>query len=417
MTGEVKKKSLIHVARKLGTFGDGFSDFSPRWPLLHPHSPLAQIPRTASSLIHTALTRLASSHRHASTRRILSLSPKWIRLRAIFSLLVGIVVAGFLIPAFVSASESGRMKINFFGYLKTFNFLTRTSGLTPELVDNPLAGAERGENIFNTTERVRLKPRANFEISDTQRVEAKIDYDHQVYFGNFVGSGDFRIARKQSEERQFLDLGETLVEDEDGFYEQRLYRASVLYHTEWFELEIGRQQIPWGVGHFFTPTDLFNPFSVTQLELDERDGVDAINVTSKRIKDFKIQGVYTPTGGQLHPQRYLGRISRDFNGYEFGLLGGRVKRDHAAGFDIAGNLDDSSVRGEFLYREADDEKDFVKFTVNADHNFPHNIHGLMEYHFNGQGRRDPNAYQIDRQIRGEILQLGKNYLALLLGHD
>ena len=41
----------------------------------------------------------------------------------------------------------------------------------------------------------------------------------------------------------------------------------------------------------------------------------------------------------------------------------------------------------------------------------------MEYHFNGQGRRDPDDYQIDRFIRGEIQQLGKNFLALSLGYD
>ncbi|MBI4115677.1 MAG: hypothetical protein HY447_03775 [Candidatus Omnitrophica bacterium] len=322
-----------------------------------------------------------------------------------------------LFPPLVYAVGASLFKTHFSGYVKSLNFFTRSSGFTPELVDNPTMRAEEREDLFSSMERVRLKARITYEINETERVVTKIDYDHQAYFGSFVGGGDFRIAKKQSEDRQFLDLSQTFIEDEDGLYEHRLYRASVAYESDGFDLEIGRQQIPWGVGHFFTPTDLFNPFNPTQIELDERDGVDAVNLILKKINGYKIQGIYTPGGRQLHPQRYLARVSGDFKGYEVGLLGGRYKRDHAVGLDLAGNLKASAVRGEIIYKEAALEKDFFQFTVNADYNFPHNIHALLEYHFNGRGRRDPDDYQLDRLIRGEIQQLGRNYLALLLGHD
>lgn len=314
------------------------------------------------------------------------------------------------------AGDPPPLKMDISGYAKSLNSFTKTSGFTPEFVDT-LARTEKNEDVFHTLERIRLKTRATYKLATNQRLVAKIDYDHQAHFGTFVSTGDFRISKKQVEDRQFLDLSQTFVERDHAFYEHRLYRASLAYTSPSFDLEIGRQQIPWGVGHFFTPTDLFNPFNPTQLELDERDGVDAINLITEKIAHVKTQLVYTPTGRQLHPQRYLARVSHDVRGYEVGFLGGRVKRDHAVGFDIAGNLKDSAVRGEFLYREADREKDFIKFTVNADYNFPYNIHALLEYHFNGQGRRTTEAYQLDRQIRGEIQQLAKNYLALLLGHD
>lgn len=322
-----------------------------------------------------------------------------------------------IVPALVFAAEIALPKINLSGYVKSFNFFTRTSGMNPEQVDQPLLLTEKNEKVFSNLNRIRLKVKSTMNVTDTQKVTVKIDYDHQAYFGTFQDSQDFRIMKKQVEQRQFLDMSQTLVEDEDGYYEHRLYRASVMYSTEWGDVEVGRQQIPWGVGHFFTPTDLFNPFNPTQLELDERDGVDAVNITSSRFDGFKTQLVFTPPGRELHPQRYLARISRDVKGYEVGVLGGRIKRDHTVGFDLAGNLKDSAIRGEFLYREAELEKDFIKFTVNADYNFPLNIHALLEYHFNGQGRRDPDDYQRDRILRGEIYQAGKNYLALLLDYD
>ena len=320
-------------------------------------------------------------------------------------------------PRLGFAGGQGPSKTDVSGYAKSLNFFTETSGILPEQVDAPLVRAEEGEHVFNSLERLRFKVRSVYEISEAKSFSAKIDYDHQAYFGTFVSTGDFRVAEKQSEDRQFLDLSQTLAEEDNTFYVHRLYRATLAYETNLFQWEIGRQQIPWGVCYFFTPTDLFNPFNPTQIEPEERDGVDAVSVIGKNMKGYKIQAVYTPRGRQLHPQRYFARISRDVLGYEAGLLGGRVSRDYAAGVDLAGNLKGSALRGEVLYREADLEKDFFQFTVNADYNFPHNVHALLEYHFNGEGRRRPRDYQRDRWIRGEIRELSKNYLAFVLGHD
>ncbi|MBI4358225.1 MAG: hypothetical protein HY584_02905 [Candidatus Omnitrophica bacterium] len=347
---------------------------------------------------------------------VIASGAKQSRIRRPFSARDAIVLL-ILFPAVLSAADFGPLDTDFSGYVKSLNFFTQTSGLNPELVDRPLALTKENSNVFSSLERVRLQLNTSYNITEEKRVRLKMDYDHQPYFGTFVSTGDFRIAKRQTEERQFLDLSQTLVEEDNVFYEHRLYRVSLAYESQLFDLEIGRQQIPWGVGQFFTPTDLFNPFNPTQIELEERDGVDAVNLTVKKAFGVKTQLVYTPGGKQLHPQRYLGRISRDIKSYEFGILGGRVKRDHALGFDLQGNLKGSAVRGEFLYREASLEKDFIKFTVNADYNFPHNIYGLLEYHFNGQGRRDQDDYQLDRLIRGEIQQLGKNFLATSLGYD
>jgi hypothetical protein len=319
------------------------------------------------------------------------------------------------LPALAVAEEtkpSGLKLPRFTGYVKTLNLWTQTSGLAPE---TPFP--ERGEDIFDSLERVRLKTRVSKEWTETQKVSAAVTYDHQAHFGSAVGSGDFRLAQRHSEDRQFLDLSQTLVEKNNAVYVHRLYRASGTYENDYFEVEVGRQQIPWGKGYFFTPTDLFNPFIPTQIEIDERDGTDAVNIQTQYWEPAAIQFIYTPRGRRLHPQRFLGRVSHDVKSYNIGWLGGRIQRDHAVGFDWEGNLREAAFRGEFLYREADKEKDFIQFTVNADYNLPHNILALLEYHFNGQGRRDREDYQLDRFIAGDIRQLAKNYMALLLSKD
>lgn len=333
-------------------------------------------------------------------------------------LVIGILALGL---AWAGCSGNSMIpKTKFSGYAKSLNFYTRTTGLSPETADNPAIKSDKHSDVFDSMERFRLKSRTEIPAGEGRRVSVKIDYDHQANFGSFVHTGDFRIARNQVENQQFLDLSHTLANGRAALYEHRLYRASTAYEGGDWAVEVGRQQIPWGVGRFFTPTDLFNPFNPTQLEPEERDGVDAANgvfYNPNKLMGVRGQFVYTPRGRRTHPQRFAARVSKDKGGYELGLLGAQIHRDQAFGFDIAGNVKSSAVRGEFLFRQADLESDFIKFTLNADYNFPHNIYALAEYHFNGQGRHRTTNYQMDRWIYGDIQQLARNYAALSLGYD
>jgi len=169
--------------------------------------------------------------------------------RFISTLAVMLLMA--LIPKSALAEARPSLKIEFSGYAKSLSVITATSGLNPELVDARSRRSEADEKAFDSLERIRLKIRALYQATEHIRVGAKVDYDHQAHFGGFVGSGDFRIAKKQLEDRQFSDLSQTFVEEDNAFYEHRLYRASLTLETKYFDLEIGRQQIPWGGGSFF----------------------------------------------------------------------------------------------------------------------------------------------------------------------
>ncbi len=334
------------------------------------------------------------------------------------ALRLAVIVAALLLRPF-SNSAFGFSALNpeFSGKVKTLNFFTQTTGFTPEQAYDMTAGAERGEHVFDSMERARLKFRLPLQFDDTKGLDIRIDYDHEAHFGSFVHTGDFRLSQKMREDRQVLDLSQRMVDERGAHYLHRLYRASAKFTSERFDVEVGRQQIPWGKGHFFTPTDVFNPFNPTQIELEERDGVDAVNVTARLPEGFKGQFVYTPRGRRLHPQRIMGRLSRDIEGYEFGVLGGRYWRDHIVGADLEGNLGDAVLRGEGIFQESDESRNFFKYTVNMDYNFPYNILGLVEYHFNGEGKRKRKDYQFQRFLIGDIRQMARNYGAVFIQHD
>lgn len=317
------------------------------------------------------------------------------------------------------AADLPRFEHHFSGYAKTLNFLTQTTGLTPSLNSNPYVPYPAGRTVFDSLGRLRLKSNAVLNIDSNKRFVLHTEYDNQPQFGNFVNTGDFRVITNSIQNLQLVNMNFLVAHGRNVYYQQLIYRAILSYESRPLTVRVGRQLITWGEGYFFTPTmNLFNPFFPTQIELlDRRPGCDAVNVLFHKYKKFRVEGIYTPPGKSLDPQRYMGKISTEFKGFDFMVLGGRVDRNNIFGFDFAGNVKNSTLRGEFLYQNAYHQPDFVQCVVNADYNFPCNIHGLVEYYYNGQGHLNTSAYDYRAFVNGTIQQLGKHYVALSLEKD
>ncbi len=308
------------------------------------------------------------------------------------------------------------------GHAQNLNILTKSTGLKPETADNPLNLDKKDANLFVSSNRVRIKIELELDqiekILDAReaQISAIIEYDHKVDTGSFSGRGDSRIAKQNHHLAQAVDLSNSIVDENGVLYEHALYRAYVSLRSDAIDIDMGRQQIPWGVGRFKTPTDVFNSFDFSQLEWDERNGVDAVNAKMD-IAGTRVNYVFTPRGEKLHPARHMARITRDIAGYETSIITGRNNHNNTIGYDLQGNIGDAAVRSELLYENARDENDFLRMTFNLDYSFPNGLYALAEYHYNGQGERSSDQYNISRLIKGEIQDLGRNYLGMQFGYD
>lgn len=337
--------------------------------------------------------------------------------------IVSAVMVAFPAPA-LAGEEFTEKPIKVSGNLRTLNVLSNSTGLYP--VASPLAtnsAPKRGSDLFTSADRARINMEWKAYLESLRQGEgsapaigAHVEYDHQVYAGSAVSRPDFRGIKRVQYERQWLDLSQSIVEENGVLYEHSLYRAYLSFRSDALDVDIGRQQIPWGVGHFVTPTDVFNPLSITSLEPEERDGVDAVN-TTLRLGDLKINYVFTPRGRRLHPIRHGVRVSGDIRGFEVGGVGGTEGRDEFIGYDIAGNVGDAVVRHELLYHTAEIGKSYVGSAVNVDYNFNNGLYALMEYAFNGRGESRKVDYPVLQLANGEIQHLGRHYLGLGLGYD
>ncbi len=182
---------------------------------------------------------------------------------------------------------------------------------------------------------------------------------------------------------------------------------------DWGNITIGRQRISWGTGRIWNPTDLFNPINPTTFYKIEKDGADAIStkITLGNFTDLNF--VFNPQT-DFSQSNYGFRFRTNIFEYDFSIMGGRFDGRNVLGGDFAGNLYEAGIRGEGIYYKPgqNNEKGFLKFILGIDYQFTSKFYALAEYHYNGEGKLKKTDYELQRLMKGEILNLSKSYLAV-----
>ena len=197
------------------------------------------------------------------------------------------------------------------GYNKTSFFVTQTTGESPESAVDRSQKTPGGEDASLFMNRWRL----NLKWNQSDSVKGFVSYDQEILASDYLKSGDFQLIQSGEDRNQLFDAIGNVGGGDDFQYRHKLYRGYVDFIQPEAKIRVGRQQIPWGVGHFFTPTDIFNSIRVTQIEPEERQGVDAISVKThgfaKAAMD-QLELVMTPRHGS-HTGRFALRAKKEIN--------------------------------------------------------------------------------------------------------
>lgn len=175
------------------------------------------------------------------------------------------------------------------------------------------------------------------------------------------------------------------------------------------EVIVGRQRVAWGTGRIWNPTDLFNPVAPTTFAKIEKDGVDA--VTAKIA-----MGSFTDLSLVCNPQRRWdvvnagARFRSNVSGYDLSLMSGVFDRRFTVGGDLAGSLFGAGIRGEGILTGRSGRA-VARYIAGVDYQFTPDLYALLEFQFNGAGAVEPNGYDLQALARGEILNVGRRYLA------
>jgi hypothetical protein len=126
-----------------------------------------------------------------------------------------------------------------------------------------------------------MRARLMFEGDVGPRVNWAVHYEHyavinpakDVTLGFFAGSSS--TDRRRS---SLLKLDWTARETGSLLWRHELDRLNVRFALPAADIVIGRQAISWGVGRFWTPSDLFVAFSPVEIDKEFKTGVDAVSV-------------------------------------------------------------------------------------------------------------------------------------------
>ncbi|MDM8525900.1 hypothetical protein QUF80_21205 [Desulfococcaceae bacterium HSG8] len=257
---------------------------------------------------------------------------------------------------------------------------------------------------------------------DTRRKIRELErlYPPDLFKGN--------LERSISDDHRLMDLTKTIDENNDYILYHRLDRLSLTLQPEWGTICIGRQALTWGNGMLFNPTDLFNPFSPTDIERDYKVGDDMLTMQFSSDKGEDFQFLYVPRREkESHDVEWdssslAGKLRFAAGTSEFDIMAARHYKDYVAGFGSAGYMGDAAWRLDVTWTFPDKESDssgFLAMVANADYSWvwwKKNFYGFIEFYYNGLGEDDYGSALMNPDIscrlaRGEMFTLGKTYLA------
>jgi hypothetical protein len=303
-----------------------------------------------------------------------------------------------LLLAVLPGSAIAQPDFSISGYILTFPSYQR--------INATLAGtlATRRDQ-FSEISRLRLRP--SIDLWN----DGRLSLEYEIAGTYYSSIGLFSPMAEQNQ-RQVVRLTWNLINSENVALIHFVDRLYFKQDFRWGEVVLGRQRISWGTGRIWNPTDLFNPINPTSYAKIEKDGVDAAMIKF-RLGDFTDLSLVTNPQKDWLTSNSGFRFRSNFSEFDVSVMGGYFDRRGVVGGDFAGNLLDAGVRGEAIFSVDRNypRSNFTKVVLGADYQFTSELYGLLEYQFNGEGAAEKSSYDINRLFRGEILSLGRNYLA------
>jgi hypothetical protein len=350
------------------------------------------------------------------------------------------------VPAFAVEKSAGPVSYELSGYFKKLLMLSDAHGLYEDLQ------VSDKRFLFDDFNRLRLKNK----LSLGEYFELVCHYE------GFISNGDSQIitGRSQRLTARALAFSPTLAQDPTfaalagslaptpaprfmdleeeariGDGGQRMAhgidRLFLKFQSDWVELAVGRMALSWGTGRLFNPTDMWSPFSATEIDKDEKRGVDLVYASLNLPLEMGLEAVYAPLSFddeyeiKNEESAVGGRLRFNVGEYDFSAMGGYFNGDYVTGGDFSGYLWNAGFRGEGSYTfvdPEDQERDYLRAVVSLDYGFAvaWNPYLLGEYFYNGLGEPDSDDYlerysdaSVARMaMLGRSFNIGQNYLAM-----
>lgn len=206
-----------------------------------------------------------------------------------------------------------------------------------------------------------------------------------------------------------------------------LDRLLINLNTKYVDFRIGRQQIAWGTGYAFNPTDIWNMKNPLD-PMAPKLGVMAIK-TEVPLGDISGADIVFSPGNDLRSSSYGLRVKSGFNSidYSFSTVKNSLRKELGAedrvmfGIDVAGQIWDegpgfwSESATNYIYKNNNFDVDSLEYKIDfgIDYTLDNGLYLMSEYLFNSLGAGSKNEYSYYSLLKtasGELSGFAEQYL-------
>ena len=314
--------------------------------------------------------------------------------------------------------------VEFTGYFKPFVAATDVAESYRRL------GLWDDDYLFDNVERLRLK----LEGKPSGPVAFGAHYEVYFHWGDTVKlrreleEQDLdKTLTRLTERPRFMDLEGEIFEEGSVSLNQGLDRL----WTRWepnrrLQVTIGRQAVSWGTGLIWSPVDLFAAFAPTEIDREEKLGVDVVRLVLQPHENLSVDLVGEPLDVEQHwtanmdDSSLAARLGTHWGEYDIHLCGGAVQSDMVLGGDFSGYLCNAGFHGEALHTWVDenDQRDYFRGLLGLDYGFAAawNPYVAVEYFHNGLGVDDAEEYAA-RRLETSVQRVFERGIAYNIGRD
>ena len=156
-----------------------------------------------------------------------------------------------------------------------------------------------------------------------------------------------------------------------------------------WEVRVGRQRINWGISNVWNPNDVFNAFSFTDFDYEEKPGSDAIRVKYYTGFASSIE-IAAKAADHIDESVIAGLWKFNQWNYDFQILSGWVKNEWVIGGGWAGNIKNMGFQGEMSYFIPTEESVDPAFsmTIGGDYTFKNSAFISAGLLYNSEGSKE-----------------------------
>ncbi len=272
-------------------------------------------------------------------------------------------------------------------------------------IDFFVPGNTINKNQYSWFTKLRFKP--VFHLWEDARLEAAAET--QIFIAQFPNPF---VNTQSIYSRQAVNMTWDLYNKGDFKAIEYIDRLFFKQTFNDFELTVGRQRINWGVGRIWQPTDRFHPINPANYVKIEKTGADAISF-KYFLGLFTDAEIVVNFREVMNDNNYGFRLRTNFSPFTTSFVFGYFDRELNAGFDLSGNIFGAGVRAEGIYVNNNEFPDssYVRLIIGADYQFNSKLYALAEFQYNGEGTTCKYCYNFIKILNGEMMNMGKYYIA------